>query len=143
MTEYCTATDVQNRLTIVGYLNVADRDDSGTVEAGELTANITSGIEYASGVVDSYIQGRVNLESARNSGNKWLRDRAIDIAAYRVVSNGGRDEIEAFENDYKQTLEWLERVRDDGDGIPGLSIEQPDFVEGQTYVYHEVSEYIP
>ena len=44
MPEYCTETDVRNRLTANGYLNLGDRDGDGIVNASEVSASITSAI---------------------------------------------------------------------------------------------------
>lgn len=141
MAEYCSATDVQNRVTETGYGHIADEDSDGTVESPEIAANVTPAIRWAGGIIDSYIQGRVNLDSARASGNAWLCDRAIDLAAYRFVTTGGREGPESFTTDKDETLQLLERVRDDGDGIPGLTIAEPNHVDQPTGPYEIQSEW--
>ena len=141
MTEYCSATEVSNRVSAAGYLDQVDADGDSALDASEVAANMTTVIEYAGGFIDSHIQARVNLSSARNSGNTWLRDRAIDIAAYRFMTNGGREGVEAFATDFETTKELLVRVRDDGDGIPGLSIAEPDHVDTATNPWELRSEW--
>ena len=141
MAEYCSATDVSNRVTEAGYEHVADDDEDGAVGTGELAASVTPAIRWAGGIIDSYIQRRVSLASARASGNTWLCDRAIDLAAYRFVTTGGREGVESFTADRDETLELLKRVRDDGDGIPGLTVSEANHVDQPTGPYEIQSEW--
>lgn len=141
MTEYCSATDVSNRVSAAGYLDQVDADGDSALDASEVAANMTPAIEWAGGFIDSHIQARVNLSTARNSGNTWLRDRAVDLASYRFATNGGRDSVDAFTTDYETAKDLLERVRDDGDGIPGLTIEPATFTDGPVGPFEIRSEW--
>lgn len=143
MTEYCSATDVSNRITAGGYLDQADADGDSALDASEVAASMTTVIEYAGGFIDSHIQKRISTTSARASGNTWLRDRAIDIASYRFVTNGGREGVDAFQTDFETTKELLERVRDDGDDIPGLTLEPAVFTDGPVGPFEIRSEWSP
>lgn len=124
MAEYCSATDVQNRLTANGYLNLADRDDDGVVDPAELAANITAAIEWAGSEIDYALinhQPPYNLDSARASGNLFLRSRAIDFAVWQIATNGGRDVPDAFQSAYDRAVEMLDGIREQGDEVPGLN----------------------
>lgn len=124
MTEYCSSTDIENRLTANGYLNVADRDYGGTVSAAELAANITSAIEWAGSEIDYALVNHrpaYNTDTARSSGNVFLRSRAIDLASWQVVSNGGRDVPDSFQAAYDRAVAMLDAIREDGELVPGLA----------------------
>lgn len=124
MAEYCSASDVQNRLTSAGYINVADRDNDGTVEADEIAAYVTSAIEWAGSEIDYALinhQPAYSLTVARASGNVFLRSRAIDLAAWQVCTNGGRDVPDSFQAAYDRAIEMLDGIRERGEEVPGLS----------------------
>ena len=121
MSEYCTPSDLQNRLTSVGYDNVVDRDQDGDITSEEVASSVTSSISWAGGLIDACLCERFNTASARTSGNSFLRDRCIDLAACRLATQGGRDAPAAFLQDQQRALAMLERIRDAGDPVPGLS----------------------
>lgn len=120
MAEYCTAADLQKRLTAAGYGNVADRDQDGDVSADEVSNSVTSSIVWAGSLIDAHISERYDVASARASGNPFLRDRCLDLAACRLATQGGRDAPSSFQHDQDLTLALLERIRDAGDAVPGL-----------------------
>jgi hypothetical protein len=122
MTEYCTATDVQNRCTANGYLNLVDRDYSGTSSDDEVTANVTSAIERAGGKIDFALANSAwgyGTACVRNSGNTFTRDLAIAIASWILATNGGREPPEAFQIEYDEALGTLEQIKDNGLRVPG------------------------
>ncbi len=124
MPEYCTATDVQNRLTANGYLNLGDRDGDGVVNADEVTAYITSAIEWAGSEIDYALINHhppYELATARSSGNVFLRSRAVDFAAWQVATNGGRDVPDSFQAAYDRAVEMLDGIRERGEEVPGLN----------------------
>ena len=124
MPEYCSAADVQNRLTANGYLNLGDRDGDGGVAPDEVTAYVTSAIEWAGSVIDFALinhQPPYSLAAARASGNVFLRARAVDCAAWQVATHGGRDVPDSFQSAYQQTLDMLDGIRERGDEVPGLN----------------------
>lgn len=124
MPEYCTPEDVRNRLTANGYLNVGDLDGDGLVNADELAASISSAIEGAGAEIDYALinhQPPYPLAVARASGNIFLRTRAVDLAAWLVTTNGGRDVPSSFESAFQRAIEMLEGIRDRGHEVPGLN----------------------
>jgi len=143
MAEYCTTTDVSNRLKAAGYLNVADDDASGSLSAGELAANVTAAIVWAGGKVDYYVVNRspaYDHNALRNGANAWCNQRAIDIAAWRVVTNGGRDCPDSLQSAYDEAIEELKGVKD-GDVIPDAAVDS-NFNANNHEVFHIVSEYM-
>ncbi|MDB5388363.1 MAG: hypothetical protein JWM11_4009 [Planctomycetaceae bacterium] len=144
MPEYCTSTQVENRLKAAGYFNVADDDDDGSVSDNELAANITTGIQWAGGKIDYYVINRspaYDPMSLRNGGNAWCSQRAIDLAAWHAVTNGGRDCADSLQAAKDEALEELKAVKDDADVIPGAVIGQ-DFNSNSHETFHIVSEYL-
>ena len=124
MTEYCSATDVSNRFTSSGYLAMGDEDGSGAMSAGEIAAAITPGIEWAGSEIDYALVNRqppYDTATARGAANVFLRNVATDLAAWHVVSNGGRDIPESFQTAYDRAIEKLDDIREKGQAVPGLS----------------------
>lgn len=128
MSEYITSEDVENRLTSFGVTFVADDDNDGEAETGELEQCIGTSIVYAGGVVDFHICGQMTPAVARGSGNQWLKDRCIDIAAHRAAGWGGREVPQTLKDDLAATMAMLEDVKD-GATIPGY--EYPTTTTGR------------
>lgn len=126
MAEYITATDLQNRLTQVGYEFVADRDVSGTgVGVAEEAAYVDPAIQYAGALVDQFISGRTEPTRARAAGNQWLKDRCLDIAAKRVMETGGRNVPESVVEAAQFSLELLTQHQSGIVQIPNYQYEYP------------------
>lgn len=125
MAEYCTAQDVQNRLTESGLIYAADRDGDGAVSPGEMTAHVTSAIQYAGNLIDAAIASYLLPANARGQGNSWLRDRCVDIACARVTSNGGDEVPERIGTDAEKSMDMLDEVRSGDLHVPGLTIPPP------------------
>lgn len=146
MTEYCTATQVSNRLKAAGYAHLADDDADGTVESTEVDSNITPCIEWAGSQIDYALANHepaYNLSSARAAGNTFLRTIAVDLAVWAVLTNGGREVPESIQAAYDRDIEMLNAIREDGDIVPGLSGGVPEVVTDQKYVFEYISEIIP
>ena len=142
MAEYCTATQVRNRLKVAGYLNVADDDDDGALSATELAASITTGIAWAGGKIDYYAINRspaYDSATLRSGPNSWCSQRAIDLAAWHACTNGGRDCPDSIQTAYDAAIEELKGVMDDGNVIPDTTINS-DFNANSHEVYFLQSE---
>ncbi len=126
MAEYCSTDNLRDRLTTNGIKWAADRENGGdgSVDSTEKSRYLDSSIAYAGNIVDGYICNQVAVGTARDSGNAWLRDRCLDIAAYRACGVGGRDTPGTIERDYKFTMTELERIKG-GDQIPGYPYPGP------------------
>lgn len=123
MPEYCTAIDVQHRLTANGYLLLGDQDGDGVVNASEVAAYITSAIEWAGSEIDYALINHdppYSLATARASGNVFLRSRAVDLAAWQIATNGGRDVPDSFQRAFDRAGEMLEGILTKGNEVPGL-----------------------
>lgn len=120
--EYCNSEDVRKRLSTAGYKFAADRDRSGVVSTTEIADTITPAIEYAGNLIDACVL-RVGCQpaAARGSGNQWLRDRAIDLAAYRVSTTGGRGIIQTLKDDADAAMSMIQRTQ----VVPGLQYQYP------------------
>lgn len=88
MAEYCSATDVTNRVTDAGVEYCADRDGDGQVGADEITAYVTPAIAYAGREIDFAVCDQFPPATARAQGNGFLKDIAIDLAVERLCSTG-------------------------------------------------------
>lgn len=124
-TEYCTASDVQNRLTAVGYKFVADRDRSGTVSSDELASYITTAIEWAGVQIDRYIMEFVQPDVARGSSNPYLKYLAVDLAAYRACGIGGRGIPDSITEAHDAAMDKLREIEDDNGKIPAFLAGYP------------------
>lgn len=118
MTEYCTPDDVRKRLTTAGYHFAADLDKSGSVSTAETGDTITPAIEYAGNLIDACaLRAGCHIDDARAAANAWFRDRAIDIAAYRVSTTGGRGTIACLKDDHDSAKKKLDEITK----VPGLT----------------------
>ena len=124
MSEYLTLADLTNRLTEAGIRYVADRNRDGVVNPAESASYLDSALQYAGNIIDGYLSGRLNPARARVAGNAWLRDRAVDLAAWRAAGHGGRPVPQSLTEARDLALAQLQRVRE-GDRIPGLEESSP------------------
>lgn len=122
MTEYCSAEDVRKRLTTAGYKFFADLDSTGTVDSTETGDTITPAIVYAGNLIDACVlRGGCQIADARGANNAWLKDRAIDIAAYRVSTTGGGGSLDVLEKDNDAAVKMLRETAQ----VPGLNYNYP------------------
>lgn len=122
MAEYCNEDDVRKRLTTGGYAFFADLDQSGSVSSSEVADTITSAIQWAGNILDAEVQRMgCRPDVARGASNAWLRDRAIDIAAYRVSTTGGGGELVVFRTAYDDAISLIRRTTE----IPQLRFQYP------------------
>ena len=125
MSNYITdPEDLKKFLTERGWNFLGDQDDDGEVDSDEQALLVTSAIEYASNLVDSYICEQINPTTARASGNSWLYDRCMDIAVWRLSCTGGREAPQSAVDALNLTKQLLEAVRD-GAIIPGYVYPSP------------------
>ncbi len=129
--EYCAETDVQNRLTVNGVSFVGDRNNDGVVDASEWAAYIDTAIIYAGNIIDAALTEFIHPAQARGAANAWLLDRAVDLAAVRAVSQGGRDVPPQLLADCNFALAELERIRQGG-RVPGLVYPVPPYGFGES-----------
>lgn len=122
MTEYCTATDVSNRLKAAGYSNVIDEDQDSIVDAAEIAASITPQIENAGSIMDEYFVNRIEpyVPATLRAGNTWCKYCCVDIACWYIVANGGRDIPESLQTAYDNRIARLEGI-ENGNLIPGTT----------------------
>lgn len=116
---YATLQELKNRLTDQGYLNLADRDSDGFVEAADQT-KIEEAIESANLIIDGYVQNVINPTDARSQSNGFLRDRCVDIACYYAASLGGRDIPETFIAFRDDSVAMLKQIASNKMQIPGM-----------------------
>lgn len=132
MAEYCSETDVKNRLTERGFKFAVDRDRDGSASAAEKDAYLTTAVRYASNLIDGSVSGFMEPSDARQSGNAWLKDRAVDIAAYRVATHGGSRPPGTLKQDYDDARELLKSVKNGSLRVPELKWPVPRGTCGRT-----------
>lgn len=116
---YCTVKDVAKRLTRFGVVWAADVDSfDNDLDSKELEY-IYDAIEYANNLVDAAVF-KVRSDITKRPCNPWCRDRAIDIACFRLVTLSGRDAPVVLQDDYVRARDDLNKVKL-GDPIPGLT----------------------
>lgn len=126
MAEYIAESDVEKRLTKLGFVFVADRDEiDGDVDDSESANYITTAIVYAGNLIDEAVSGFMEPSAARSAGNSWLKDRAIDIAVARAIENGGRNVPDDLHDARLDALERLKEVRREELRVPGLTWSRP------------------
>lgn len=102
---YATAQDMEDQFGSRELIALADRDNSGAVDAGALARAQAD----ADAAIDSYLAGRYTLPLAGTFPT--LKRIACDLARYYLC---GADvtEVEAVRNRYKDAIRYLESVRD-------------------------------
>lgn len=123
-TRYALLSDLTGWLSQVGYDDLLDADVDGTVDADEQTTYGSASLNYASSLIDGAICNQLNVMTARESGNIWLKHRCIDIAVWRLFGIGGRDIPAVVQMAYEHALELLEGIKN-GDRIPGYDYPTP------------------
>jgi len=129
---YCAVSDVEGRLSAFGVTWAADVDDANGERDTSEEDHIANAIEYANTIIDEHIidllhpanRGSVNTFT-RPSGNAWLRYRAVDIAAYRLMTLGGRTAPESLSRDFAESMERLVKARAGQIRIPHLDMSNP------------------
>ena len=125
LAEYCTPDLVRQRLTSGGYLFFADENQNGQPEQSEIDDNINSAIRTAGRMIDEVLENAgCPTGTARGQGNLWLQDIAVDLAVFRVSTNGGREVIDGFKVAYDEAQAALTRIRS-GMKVPGLKYNRP------------------
>ncbi len=122
---YCSESDIVSRLSYLGLLNCLDVPGDGVLSADDKAEMLVPVIAYASNLVDTYVAQQMPIESARGAQNAWLRDRAIDIAAARVIGTRGRELPENVKGDRDQAITLLEQIRTGQLLIPGFPYPAP------------------
>lgn len=127
MAEYCTAAEVKKRATANGYRLIADRDGDGRLNAQE-TSEVTYAIQWAGNEIDVALAQRLEPDDARAQSNAYLRDIAVDLALYRLFSNGGDDVPRSVElgalHEKMGAFARLDAIKGGGN-IPGLTYNPP------------------
>ena len=116
---YATTADVTSRVGDVGWLQLVDLDGDGTEDAAETTA-AENEIEAANNILDGHLQQDMDPDTARGSGNDWLRDRCVDVAVYRIATMGGRDASDGIHESKNDAMAMLAEVRRQKMKVPRL-----------------------
>jgi hypothetical protein len=123
MADYCSLTDIENRLTANGIVFVADRDITGSASETELTKYIDPSIVYATNLIEGFLVRKYPFGAG--VGNAWLKDRAIDIAAAQCVEVGGQALPEPMKAAREFSLGLLKDVQAGQMDVPGLPLPAP------------------
>ena len=123
-TPYNTNDEIRQRLQTAGYLFFADENQSGSVDTVEAADNITTSNTWAGALVDEAICEFCQPANARGQANDWLKGRHIDLAAYRVSTLGGGEEIASLKQAFEDAKAALDRVRG-GQKVPSLTYNYP------------------
>lgn len=125
MPEYCSQSDVINRLSEDGLRYLIDRDQDGLVSEDEKTRFLDVAIERAGLTIDTQIQHLMKPSFARAAANTYLKHICVDLAVGQLARlAGGEPAISVIvsENEAKKKLE---RIRFRQDIIPGLAYPMP------------------
>lgn len=132
MAEYVTQAEVKKRATVNGWKYIADRDRDGVVNATE-SAEVDAAIAWAGDEIDSAIAPKVEPEDARGQQVRYLKNICIDLAVYRLFTNGGDDATASVQAAFDAANERLARLRS-GESVPGLKYVYPQPAQRTTKV---------
>lgn len=117
-TYYCTATDLQSRISSTGY-NLRVDDDATAV---------TPCLQRAKNTILFYAEplyGATDLQTNANAAG-WVNDKATDIALYHLCARRGNPVPASIKEDYQQAMQELALVHDDNAHIPELAQRHTD-----------------
>lgn len=120
---YATTEQLRKRLSTYGMVWAQDVDspdafaDSAETEYGE------EAVEYGNVLCDEALAPHVNVVP-RPVPNDWLKDRCVDIAAWRLVTLGGREPTPPIQLAYESAIEKLDMVREGAITVPGLNYNE-------------------
>lgn len=123
MPEYVDQATVKKRATVNGWRFIADRDHDGVVSDAESDA-VDYAIAWAGRRIDEVLNAIIQVSDARSQQVDWLKDVALDLAVYRLFTNGGDDAPKSIQDAYKDAKESLKRVAG-GMAVPGLVMAHP------------------
>lgn len=118
MDEYITRNQLRDRLTLLGYEFVADRNLTGEVEEAEAVATIDPYIQAAGNFVDEHIQEKYDTTATRSAKPTFLVDHALAVGAFLAFSSGGRGIPKSVMQVFELSKASLERIRDKNGTIP-------------------------
>lgn len=125
-TGFVSRAEIRDRLSAVGYRWAADRSGDGAVGEAEAAAVFDPAIAYANNLIASAIAGLVDDPTAPEvAAVAWLRDRGLDIAAYRSTTQGGKKVPGVLKADFDRALEMLAEVRRGELAVPGIATTGP------------------
>ena len=123
MTEYCTQAEVKKRATANGWRYMADRDHDGILNTSE-SGEVDYAIQWAGDEIDVALAPQIETADARSQGNRYLKNIAIDLAVYRLFTNGGDDATASVQAAFDAASEKLSRIKG-GERVPSLSVLYP------------------
>lgn len=123
MTEYVTQAEVKKRATAAGWRHIADRDHDGTLNTAESSA-VDYAIAWAGDEIDAVLAPKIEPQDARAQQVRYLRNIAVDLAVYRLFTNGGDDATTSVQDAFDAANEKLDRIRT-GMSVPGLRYTYP------------------
>lgn len=123
MTEYTSQAAVKKRATVNGWRYVADRNHDGVVSSTE-SDEVDAAIQWAGRKIDYALAPRIEPADARAQQNAHLSDLCLDLAIYRLFTNGGDDSPQSIIDAFEAAEEQLRRIKA-GEGVPGLNIVPP------------------
>jgi len=127
---YASIEELKLRVSRHGYKWAADVDDGdGFVPESSPEQNYPEeSLEYANTLIDEALVS-LNVSVTPRPANDWCRDRAIDLAVWRLFSLGGRNVPAPFQAAYDMAMDKLMEVRAGTLRIPGL--EDPTLSNGR------------
>lgn len=117
---YATVEQLEAFVTAGGWLHIADRDGDGTVSTAELDA-MKDVVEASNNIIDAALEPHMSPDAVRAADNDWLRDRCLEIAAYKGAVLGGRDAAPSVADNYDDALRMLNQVNRGEFRVPRLT----------------------
>lgn len=130
MPEYCSRTNVENRLTTQGLQFLTDRDLDDEVSEAEQVAYVDTAIEEAGVFIDMHIQHLLIVSTARASGNVLLRMICTELAVERLAQLGGNDPPLSVVLEAERVRGILKDIKSGVVTIPGIVYPKPKIPTG-------------
>ncbi len=111
---YADQSDLAVRLTQKVLTELSDFDNDGVADASVITA----ALDFASGRIDSYVQGRYAIPLA---ASQQVKDLCVEIAAWRLFSLRNRPLPGAMLQSYQEAMKLLTDVSKGAASLDGTS----------------------
>jgi len=119
---YATVEQLRKRLSTDGMTWAQDVDAPDTYADTAESQYGEEAIEYANSLCDEALAPWVTVNP--RPANDWVKDRCVDIAAWRLVTLGGREPTPPLQLAYDNAIDKLEQAREGTLTIPGLNYNE-------------------
>lgn len=127
---YAVQSDITDRYGADFLVEIADRDDDGTIDGEDVTA-VTKALDDASATIDSYITLKYDDPQSLDPEPPAFKRWCVDIASFYLASSGRDSLTDTIERRHDHAIGELQMV---AKGEMGLGVADPPATVGASVV---------